>query len=143
MDEQTRAAVMGLSGSMSRVEGGSAAGGMVDDGAAAIALAFAGVLAGPALKWVSDRVRGSGSMAEDYTRTTQSDEPTDWDDRPPRGPELKPGRYLLDPHQRVVTVVKTLPAGVVVVQLAGPHGTHVKYPVSAMRPPWVDDTGGR
>jgi hypothetical protein len=141
MDEQTRAAVMGLSGSMNTGGAARAGGQIIDDGAAAIALAFVGVLAGPAMKWALDRVRGSGSMAEDYTRTTQSaHEPTDWDDRPPRGPELKPGRYLLDPNRRVVTVVRSFPDGTVEVQLAGPHGTHVKFPVSAMRPPWVDAT---
>lgn len=80
------------------------------------------------------RMRPGRLGPTDDMRITESDEPSEWEDRPPRGPELKPGRYLRDPLHRVVTVV-SVSGDSVTVRFAGPRGTTTTYPVSVLRPP--------
>jgi hypothetical protein len=45
---------------------------------------------------------------------------------------MKPGREMLDPLNRIVTVVG-FKDGFVVVRLAGPYGATIQYPASVLR----------
>lgn len=47
---------------------------------------------------------------------------------------LKPGREVLDPQNRVVTIVRVEPGDAVVVRLKGPYGATVRLPASTLRP---------
>lgn len=47
---------------------------------------------------------------------------------------LKPGRQVIDPLNRVVTIKARLPNGDVKVKLAGSYGATITYPASVLRP---------